>query len=94
MEIVNPNGPLLSLSLSLSLIEAFSLHGTASGPDLWFRRYWPFSHRKIPKIPASIVTTGADQIYLRFLGRFLFRTSQGGEFSLLYASNRNKNSLW
>ena len=43
-------------SLTLSRIEALSLHGTATGPDLRFRRYWPFSHRKIPKIPAGTVT--------------------------------------
>ena len=42
-----------SLSLSLSRIEAFSLHGIATGPDLRFRQYWAFSHRKIPKIPKS-----------------------------------------
>ena len=45
-----------SLSLSLSHIEAFSLHGTATGPNLRFRWCWPFSHWKIPKIPAGTVT--------------------------------------
>ena len=47
---------LLSLSLSLSRIEAFSLHGIATGPDLRFRLYWPFSHWKIAKIPTGTVT--------------------------------------
>ena len=73
-----------------------SLKRRSHWPDRRFRRHWSFSHRKIPKIPAGTVTAGVDQIYLRFLGRFLHRTSQsqGGEFSLLYTSNRSKNYLY
>ena len=42
-----------------------------------------FFSSEIPKM-AGTVTTGADQIYLQFLDRFLHRTSQGGEFFFFF----------
>ena len=43
-------------SLSLALTDWSFLSSRHSHWDLRFQRCWPFSHRKIPKIPACTVT--------------------------------------
>ena len=43
-------------SLSLALTDWSFLSSQHSHWDLQFQRCWPFSHRKIPKIPACTVT--------------------------------------